>query len=361
MERSYYKILEKIEENGFVAYIVGGYVRDKILGVSTSDIDIITNATPKDLNMIFKTIKKTYLDYGAVKLYVDNHIIDITTFRKEYDYVNNKPSKIEYISSLEEDLKRRDFLMNTLVMDKEENIIDLLGGKKDILNRVISPVKNVDTLFKEDASRMLRALRFRVCLDFKLDNTIFEYILSNKELFKSISSAKKKFELDKILRSSNSYKFFDFIKKYDLESSIGVSVIDKFVQGDVITSYACLNIMCDLSFTKLEKEQISLVKKIVSTNKLDIFDVYKYGLYISMCAGEILGISKEKVNLMYTNLPIKSIMDLDISSEEVMSYLGIGPGKELGIILNTIEMEVVSGKLKNRKVDILERLGINYE
>lgn len=358
MEKSYYKILEKIEDNGFIAYIVGGYVRDKILGVSTSDIDIITNATPKDLSMIFNGIKKTYLEYGAVKLYVDNHIIDITTFRREYDYINNKPSKIEYTSSLEEDLKRRDFLMNTLVMDKEENIIDLLGGKKDILNRVITPVKDVDTLFKEDTSRMLRALRFMVCLNFNLDNTIFNYILSNKELFKTISNTKKKFELDKILRSSNSYKFFKFIKEYDLESVIGVSMTDNYVQGDSITSYAGLNIMCDLPFTKLEKEQISLVKKIVSTNKLDVSDVYKYGLYISMCAGEILGISKEKVNLMYTNLPIKSIMDLDISSEEVMSYLGIKPGKELGSILNTIEMEVVSGKLKNRKVDILERLGV---
>ena len=101
MEKSYYKILDEIESAGFVAYIVGGYVRDKILGVITADIDIITNATPKDLNGIFKNIKKTYLDYGAVKLYIDNHIIDITTFRREFDYKNNKPSRIEYISSLE--------------------------------------------------------------------------------------------------------------------------------------------------------------------------------------------------------------------------------------------------------------------
>ena len=107
MEKSYYKILDEIESAGFVAYIVGGYVRDKILGVITADIDIITNATPKDLNGIFKNIKKTYLDYGAVKLYIDNHIIDITTFRREFDYKNNKPSRIEYISSLETDLVRK--------------------------------------------------------------------------------------------------------------------------------------------------------------------------------------------------------------------------------------------------------------
>ena len=186
MEKSYYKILDEIESAGFVAYIVGGYVRDKILGVITADIDIITNATPKDLNGIFKNIKKTYLDYGAVKLYIDNHIIDITTFRREFDYKNNKPSRIEYISSLETDLLRRDFKMNTLVMDKEENIIDLLGGKKDIKDKIITPVKDVNVLFSEDASRMLRALRFMFTLDFTLDKSIFNYIISHKKLFLSL-------------------------------------------------------------------------------------------------------------------------------------------------------------------------------
>ena len=200
MEKSYYKILDEIESAGFVAYIVGGYVRDKILGVITADIDIITNATPKDLNGIFKNIKKTYLDYGAVKLYIDNHIIDITTFRREFDYKNNKPSRIEYISSLETDLLRRDFKMNTLVIDKEENIIDLLGGKKDIKDKIITPVKDVNVLFSEDASRMLRALRFMFTLDFTLDKSIFNYIISHKELFKTISNTKKKEEFDKILK-----------------------------------------------------------------------------------------------------------------------------------------------------------------
>ena len=357
MEKSYYKILDEIESAGFVAYIVGGYVRDKILGVITADIDIITNATPKDLNGIFKNIKKTYLDYGAVKLYIDNHIIDITTFRREFDYKNNKPSRIEYISSLETDLLRRDFKMNTLVMDKEENIIDLLGGKKDIKDKIITPVKDVNVLFSEDASRMLRALRFMFTLNFTLDKSILNYIISHKELFKTISNSKKKEEFDKIFKTKNTKDFLEFIKKYQLEEVLGIRSNSNYIITDtVIVTYAQLEIMCELPFTKYEKEQIKQIKSIVNSGKLDKMDIYKNGLYISMCAGKLLGIPKEKINLIYTNLPIKSIIDIDIKSEEVSSVLGIKPGKKLGEVLHILEYEIVSGKLDNKHDLILERL-----
>lgn len=357
MEKSYYKILDEIESAGFVAYIVGGYVRDKILGVITADIDIITNATPKDLNGIFKNIKKTYLDYGAVKLYIDNHIIDITTFRREFDYKNNKPSRIEYISSLETDLLRRDFKMNTLVMDKEENIIDLLGGKKDIKDKIITPVKDVNVLFSEDASRMLRALRFMFTLDFTLDKSILDYIISHKKLFKTISNTKKKEEFDKIFKTKNTKDFLEFIKKYQLEEVLGIKSNSNYIITDtVIVTYAQLEIMCELPFTKYEKEQIKQIKSIVNSGKLDKMDIYKNGLYISMCAGKLLGIPKEKINLIYTNLPIKSIIDIDIKSEEVSSVLGIKPGKKLGEVLHILEYEIVSGKLDNKHDLILERL-----
>ena len=247
--------------------------------------------------------------------------------------------------------------MNTLVMDKEENIIDLLGGKKDIKDKIITPVKDVNVLFSEDASRMLRALRFMFTLDFTLDKSILDYIISHKELFKTISNTKKKEEFDKIFKTKNTKDFLEFIKKYQLEEVLGIRSNSNYIITDtVIVTYAQLEIMCELPFTKYEKEQIKQIKSIVNSGKLDKMDIYKNGLYISMCAGKLLGIPKEKINLIYTNLPIKSIIDIDIKSEEVSSVLGIKPGKKLGEVLHILEYEIVSEKLDNKHDLILERL-----
>ena len=109
------KVLEKIESYGFKAYIVGGFVRDYILGNKTNDVDICTDATPKDIKEIFENITLPKTDYGAVRLDIKKHRFDIMTFRKEISYYNNrKPMEVEYIKDLLSDLQRRDLKMNTL-------------------------------------------------------------------------------------------------------------------------------------------------------------------------------------------------------------------------------------------------------
>ena len=114
------KVLKKFENKGFMAYIVGGYVRDRILGIKTLDVDIATNATPQEIMSIFKDTVLPNEEYGAVTLYIKNYRFEITTFRKEIRYLNNrKPVEIEYIDNLLDDLMRRDFRMNTLCIDKK--------------------------------------------------------------------------------------------------------------------------------------------------------------------------------------------------------------------------------------------------
>ena len=155
------KILVKIEEAGYQAYIVGGFVRDYLLGIESNDIDITTNATPKDLCTIFKDAILPATEYGAVSIVVNQIPFEITTFRKEYTYENNrKPEKIMYIDSLEEDLKRRDFTINTICMDKNGKIIDLLGGQKDLQAKQIQTIDASLSSFTLDSLRMLRAIRF---------------------------------------------------------------------------------------------------------------------------------------------------------------------------------------------------------
>lgn len=356
MNKIYKDILKKIEDKGFVAYIVGGYVRDYILGLSTGDIDIITNATPKDLNNIFNNVKKIYNEYGAVKLQVKNKVIDITTFRSELSYKDNKPDKIEYTSSLEEDLKRRDFTMNTIVMDLDENIIDLMDGIKDLKNSLIKPVKDVNILFKEDKTRMLRALRFMSALDMKLDQSIIDYIVKNKKELLNINNSKMKEELDKLFKSKKCIRFLEFIKDYGLEEYIGIKSNNFKVTDTVIGSYSQLELLKDLPFTKYEKEQIKDIKELINKGTIDNYDIYKKGLYISQCAADILGISKKEINLIYTNLPIKGIIDINLKSEEICNILNIKPGKLLGDILHTLEKEIVLGSLENERDKLIERL-----
>ena len=124
------ELLKKIEEHGYEAYIVGGYVRDYCMNNESSDVDICTNAKPKDLIKIFDDADLPKEKYGSVTLKHKNVRYEITTFRKELKYENRKPVEIEYTDELLEDLIRRDFTINSLCMDSNGNILDFFEGKK---------------------------------------------------------------------------------------------------------------------------------------------------------------------------------------------------------------------------------------
>lgn len=356
MRECYLEVLKKIEESGFVAYVVGGFVRDRLLGLDSVDIDIITNATPKDLNKIFDSTKKIYEEYGAVKLQINNHIIDITTFRKELSYENGKPNQIEYTSSLETDLYRRDFTINTLCMDRFLNVIDLLNGKSDIDNKIIKTIKQVDIELKEDPSRIIRALRFMSELDFVLSDEIDCYIKNNKEEILKISYFKRKDELDKLFKTKKVFRFFNYVKENGLEEFLGIK-FDKIVLTDTIIGFwSQMDVDSNYPFTKNEKKEIKDIKYLLNKGKIDRYDLYNKGMYISSIAADILDIDKKELNLIYTNFPIKSIMDIDISSNEICEFLNIEPGEKLGNVFKTLEYEIVSGLLKNEKEEIKKSL-----
>ena len=355
MEQTYINILKKIEKNGFVAYIVGGYVRDFLLGIKTTDVDITTNATPKDLKTIFKNVESEYVEYGAVKLHINDQRVDITTFRKELSYISGKPNEIEYTSSLEEDLKRRDFTINTFVMDSESNIIDLLDAKEDLDNRVIKTIRDVNIEFIEDPTRALRALRFMSVLDFKLDPNIIDFIINNKDIFRRINIVKKKEELDKLFKTKKVSKFMSFIKEKSLEEYIGFKVPLDFKETDsVIGVYSQIEILDEFNFTKYEKEQIKEIKCLLLKKSIDKIDIYEKGLYIATIAADLMSISKKEINNMYKLLPIHSIKDIDITSEEICEILKIKPSKKLGDIIKYIEKEIIKGTLSNNKEEIIK-------
>ncbi len=352
-------VLQTIIEAGFEAYVVGGYVRDYILGKQTNDVDICTNALPRDLTTIFAQENIKVSTYGSLKLLKNKFNIDITTYRKELKYVNGKLAEIEYISDLETDIKRRDFTINALYMDMQGNIIDKVGGLKDLRTKTIRVVGNIEDKFKEDPLRILRALRFKITLDFNLDDDIIEYIHNHKEELALISNTRKKEEITKMLISKNVVSGFQYLKDLQILDILGISYHNLKYLDDINGMYAQLELPEDYPLTKEEKDNIKKIKEIVSYKTVDLGILFNYGLYLSGVAGEILGIDKKEINERFKNLPIKSESELSIDGDEIQKILEIEPSKVIQEVQNGLIMLILNGKLENKKESLIEFLKEN--
>ena len=259
-------LLKKITEEGYQAYLVGGYPRDLYMNRTSIDYDICTSATPKELKEIFKdSILKTE-QYGSVTLIYQNLRFEITTFRRDIKYLNNrKPVEIEYIDSLEEDLKRRDFTMNTMCIDHNGVLIDLMNGKQDIDSKIIKTVGDADLKIEEDSLRILRAIRFATVLDFNLDEDLKKAIIKHKSLLKNLSYYRKKEELDKIFSSTNNIKGINLIKELDLSHELELSNIDTLVPTTyLIGIWSQLDVLDKYTFNNAEKESIIKINELIN-------------------------------------------------------------------------------------------------
>lgn len=177
MEKFIVDILEKLENLGFKAYVVGGYVRDKLLKKKSFDIDIITSASP---NILEKTFNQKQNNFGGINFKKDNYDITITTFREESNYKNGFPTSLNFITDLKTDLLRRDFTINAICLEKNENLIDYYDGIKDLNNKVIRIIGDIDTKINEDISRIFRAVRFAITLDFTIEENLKSKIKNTK-------------------------------------------------------------------------------------------------------------------------------------------------------------------------------------
>ncbi len=194
MKQEVKEILEVLEAHGYQAYIVGGYVRDYCLGLENTDIDVATDATPEEIQHIFKQGKLSgEARFGNVNI----GDIQVTTFRKDSYPENSRFPKVVYTSSLEEDALRRDFTINALYMDKNGHIIDVVGGLDDLKKGILRTIKDPNTSMKEDPLRIIRALRFQKKLDFTLDEELTQAITKHKRLIHHISKKRLHRELEK--------------------------------------------------------------------------------------------------------------------------------------------------------------------
>lgn len=354
------ELLKYINSKGFNAYIVGGFVRDYLLGIESTDIDITTDATPQELSQIFEDITVNN-DYGSIIVNYNNKRYEITTFRRESNYQDKRhPNKITYIKDLKEDLLRRDFTINAICIDRDNTIIDYYHGREDLDNKIINTIGDAKERFNEDAIRIIRAIRFAAKLDFSISKEVDNAIKEKKYLVKELSGFRKKQELEKIFINNNREKGIKLLLQYGLEEELGIPMLGTLNHmDDLLGIWAYLN--PDYPFTNVEHEAIKNIRKCFMLNNKDPYTLYKYGLYINQVAGSHKGISKCEITKLYNELPIFSRKDINIDGDKISKIINKPPGGYIEDIYKDIEKKILSGKLNNTKEDLAKYVLDNYK
>ena len=201
------QIIEKLNEHGFEAYVVGGCVRDSLLGKEPEDWDITTSAKPEEVKAIFSRTIDTGIQHGTVTVMLNRQGYEVTTYRVDGEYEDGRhPKSVDFTTSLLEDLKRRDFTINAMAYNGREGLVDAFGGMEDLENRVIRCVGSAVNRFTEDALRILRAVRFSAQLDFRIEDETYEAISLIAPNLEKVSKERIATVLTKLLLSGHPEK-----------------------------------------------------------------------------------------------------------------------------------------------------------
>lgn len=370
-------IIDTFYNNGYEAFMVGGCIRDSLLNKIPVDYDIATSAPPDVTEKLFKRTIPTGIEHGTITVLIDKNSYEVTTYRIEGKYSDNrKPDNVVFISNIKEDLDRRDFTINAFAYNDREGLLDYFSGNTDLNNKIIRCVGDPDKRFKEDALRMLRAIRFSSQLDFNIDEKTYSAIKVNSDSIINISNERIRVELSKILLSNNAFSgmlkllksnLLEKILPYDLNIENSLDKVNKNLGSRL--SYIFLNldstliekIMRDLTFDKNTINKVlsltSSYESIKSTkskadckrliSKAGINNIFELiNLYESFNNTSVLHITSLIHEILDNNEPIY-IKDLSIDGTALMKELGVKPGKILGEILNHLLDEVIDEKISN--------------
>ena len=206
MNKDVNEIIKIINKNNKKAYLVGGAVRDMVLGKEPHDYDITTNMSYEDLEKVFPKNYPSGKAFGIITIFYNDNEYEIAHFRNDGDYADNRHCEVILVDSVEEDLKRRDFTINAIAYNEKEGFIDPFGGKKDVEKKIIRAVGNPNERFNEDALRMMRAIRFSAQLGFDIEENTLNAIKNNAHLIKNISFERIEAEMTKMLLSDHPEK-----------------------------------------------------------------------------------------------------------------------------------------------------------
>ncbi|KZZ86388.1 CCA tRNA nucleotidyltransferase [Bacillus sp. SJS] len=378
-------IIHALEKEGYEAYFVGGSVRDLLLGRDIHDVDIATSAAPGKVQEIFSKTADVGAAHGTIIVLHEGEPYEVTTFRTESDYENfRRPETVQFVTSLKEDLKRRDFTMNAMAMDKDGNLHDYFNGEDAIRDKKIETVGNPEDRYTEDALRMLRALRFSSQLDFAITPDSLEAINRLASLMKHISVERKLIEFDKLLKGKAASAALDLLESSGLIEFMpglgkGIHGWETFIARTLPPALGLperwalllfdLEVEQPKEFLKQWKMPVKRMDKIHSVylflrkrlkNQWTNLMLYEAGaetvcLTEAICESQPDWIQKtgaEKAAADYSRLTIHSRADLHINGNELLQIAGNEPGPWVADALHAIELEVLEGRLHNSRNEI---------
>ncbi len=194
--------IDTLESAGHEAYVVGGGLRDMLLGRAPDDYDIATSALPEQIQSVFRSCQTipTGIKHGTVTVILDGHPLEITTYRIDGRYLDSRhPESVSFTSKIEEDLSRRDFTVNAMAYNEKRGFVDVFGGKRDLKNKILRAVGDPERRMDEDALRIMRALRFSAQLSFDIEPQTYSALASKAHLLHNVSAERKGAELIKLI------------------------------------------------------------------------------------------------------------------------------------------------------------------
>lgn len=374
--------LNALRRAGYQAYCVGGCVRDSLLGVEPNDFDLTTSALPEETLALFKRehTLTVGLKHGTITLIKHGMPIEITTFRIDGEYEDNRrPEEVTFTSHLEEDVLRRDFTVNALCWNEQEDVVDYVGGVDDLNARIIRCVGDPDTRFQEDALRILRALRFSSKLDFDIDEATAQAVLRSRELLNNIAVERIAAELCKLLAGKRAEQV---LLQFRPVMEVIVPPLSALSEEDYLCAARRVSLvppvpemrlaalMCDLPEQQLEETALRL--KLSKKGR-------QFMLTLTRCAHESAPRTRSGMRRLMQEVgeeALCAVVELQNACALALSHLVIQQGdcvtlkqlavngqdlfllglprKKTGDMLNRLLDQVIEGALPNRKEALLD-------
>lgn len=378
------KAMNSLNQAGYECYLVGGCVRDTLMGNEPHDYDMTTSALPQQMLTVFDGCKiiETGLKHGTVTLLTDGGPIEITTFRIDGEYKDNRrPENVIFTPKLSEDLARRDFTVNAIAMDKEGNLVDLYGGENDIHSKIIRCVGDPEKRFNEDGLRILRALRFASTLNFEIHPDTEKAIFKLSYLLKNISAERVREELFKLLCGVSAKAvlinyadvILPFLQPISREDLIYFAEIaEKLPLSAEIRLAALFALYSDTENLKSVMQALKTSNKQIKSaeNCCDIIQSpptnptktalligqlgeKEFNLYLqtAKACGKDISTMLQTVDDLKSRNACYNLHQLALTGADLIE-LGI-KGKKVGDMLQTLFTAVAEGKVKNEKYQLL--------
>ncbi len=358
--------LERLNASGYGAWVVGGCVRDTLMGRTPGDWDICTAALPDQTRQLFETdfhVIDTGLQHGTVTVVVEGQPLEITTCRTEGAYSDNRrPDSVSFVSDVRTDLARRDFTINAMAYNRTDGLLDLFDGQSDLSAGLIRCVGQAEKRFGEDSLRILRALRFAAVLDFQIESKTAVAAHKMAGLLKNISVERVFIELKKLLTADSCPRivseFGDVIalaagspprELITTSGDAAVAFCLAFENAPAVLTRlkAPRSLIASAAALQAARPPQSLPEALSLMGQTDREDHRRLTEYFNA-----QGISTELLQAAFTSgIPCR-ISQLDISGRDLIS-LGISPGPALGQVLNALLDAVINGRLINQKPALL--------